>query len=232
MNSSYYYPILFVLILGFVIFSLIHYGRNVDSNIQKYLEKFFLNRIPFIKCTIEKSSLFLKRLGELHVKNLTFSIDTNSLNGLLNRQVVFEIKTELDSNITFFIERNVYFRANRDKSKDWNENFNLYPIAYSKLGSISSSLKIAIGNFDLQKKKSIITTLESSKVIDNLLSIPNTLKILGLPAINQYWKIFIDGIYLGFAIDETWIKKISQKEMENFFEIILKIHNHLFSLED
>jgi hypothetical protein len=120
MNSSYYYPILFVLILGFVIFSLIHYGRNVDSNIQKYLEKFFLNRIPFIKCTIEKSSRFLKRLGELHVKNLTFSIDTNSLNGLLNRQVVFEIKTELDSNITFFIERNVYFRANRDKSKDWN----------------------------------------------------------------------------------------------------------------
>jgi hypothetical protein len=232
MDSNYYSTFLFVLILGIVAFSLVHYGRNIDYRIQKYLEKLFLNRIPFKKCSIEKSSRFLKKLGDLQIENLSFSIDSNSLNGLLNRQIVFEIKTELDSNITFFIERNVYFRANRDKSKDWNENFNLYPIAYSKLGSISSSLKIAISNFDLQKKKSIITTLESSKVIDNLLSIPNTLKILGLPAINQYWKIFIDGIYLGFAIDETWIKKISQKEMENFFEIILKIHNHLFSLED
>jgi hypothetical protein len=46
--------ILFVLILGIVAFSLVHYGRNVDYRIQKYLEKLFLNRIPFKKCSYRK----------------------------------------------------------------------------------------------------------------------------------------------------------------------------------
>lgn len=227
MDSAYFSTFLFFFILFSVIFFFVYYGKTIDSRILQFLGKKFTNRITIKPLPIEKSSRYLKRLGELQAESISMKIFTNNLNAVLNRQIVFEKELANTTGLSFIIDRNIYYNPKKNADTDWRENFKIYQINYSELGSLGSSIQIGMEALDQKRNAPLFEILENANVVEELKAISPTLKVFGLPAMNQSWKIYIEKQFIGFAIDWGWMKTITQAELENFIGILMKLESYM-----
>lgn len=164
-------PLFYTFLFFFIIFSVVgffvYYAKTVDKKIQQFLKTFFNHQFDFKPFDVKKSERFLKSIGEVNLSGLKYQVFTNSLEATLNRQIIFESNLPQSSSYTFFVERNIYSIPN-DENIPGFDQFRIFKVRFSELGSLSSTLGIMKSALEQKKNKQIYVMLQEVGILDSM----------------------------------------------------------------
>lgn len=202
---------------------MIYYHFSIDDQILKFIsEKFQKDFELTLLKKASSSPKYKKYLGHCEWNGIIFKIYTNNLEALLNRQIIFEMDLNNTDPQSFIIERNPYFNQN---TKDLEDQFNLYSVNFSSLGTLGTSLEILNQYFEGQKKNSLIELLHSKNIFKDLASLPIYVNKFGLKSLNLNWKFYYEKNLVGFVIDWPWMKKSKLEDWQGLIEASIKFKN-------
>ncbi|MBE7410768.1 MAG: hypothetical protein L6Q54_14640 [Leptospiraceae bacterium] len=229
MINEFLPTIIFFLIIFSFLFWVFYLGRTIDRKIQNRLRNVFSNTEIIQFSNIEKSTVYLKKIGSGIFLSRKFFLYTNNKEAHLNRQVIFEFEMSKKNSIPFVLVRypnSINFSSKADAKKEteaWKKNLFVFGIPFSEFYQLKNKIQIASESLRQNNKDRIFSLIENGNLQEKFEKIPVSLKILGFNANNSSWKIYCENEKIGFEIDSTWLKKISFTEIENFLRIVTSL---------